>query len=103
MVRRAGECGAGEGWRVWWWGGLEGVVVKTTKAELCPLKCMPMHRVLHFQYIYCLQFYLMYLKSVSSLLMLWVTGCVLPLALLTTELSHLASHIEDNSLHLQPP
>lgn len=36
MVRRAGECGGGEGWRVWWWGRLEGVVVKTTKAELCP-------------------------------------------------------------------
>lgn len=46
----------------------------------------------------------MYLKSVSSFTPHVVVGYpVLPLALLTTELSHLASHMEDNSLHLQPP
>ena len=23
VAGRAGECGGREGWRVWWWGGLE--------------------------------------------------------------------------------
>jgi len=57
-----------------------------------------MHRVLHLQYIYCLQFYLMYLKSVSS----FTPHVVGDWYHLHSWPLNLASCIEDYSLYFQP-